>query len=256
MKQLTSDVGSDDLGADVVLEKAGDILVILVPLLEPEVELGSGNRVEASEFQRKVGGDGRRSRQGQEGSEVGSNFEGNPGREGDLRDGRGSNGRRICGSSAKLRGESLGKGDASGIGGVDGDFGSLWNGREGGGTEGGNGQRGHRGSSSGSWLTSGSRREETVGTRAKVWGIGDESGPAGSTLSLPALFSDEAESGDVDVAILIEGHLRKLFGEGYRRGKRFGEGRATQEGLPSSLEENQLVDVGKGSEEEGQTRIG
>jgi len=54
--KLTSDVGGDDLGADIVLEKAGDVLVVLIPLLEPEVELSGGNGAEASEHQWKVGG--------------------------------------------------------------------------------------------------------------------------------------------------------------------------------------------------------
>ena len=60
--ELTCDVGSDDLGTDVVVEKAGDIFIVLVPLLEPEVELCGGNGVEASEFQGKVGGNGGRCR--------------------------------------------------------------------------------------------------------------------------------------------------------------------------------------------------
>jgi len=55
----TSDIGSNDLGADVVLEKADDVLVVLVPLLEPEVELCSGDGVKTSELQGKVGGNGR-----------------------------------------------------------------------------------------------------------------------------------------------------------------------------------------------------
>ena len=57
--KLTSDMGSDDLGADGVFEKAGDVLIVLVPLLEPEVELGGGDGVETSELQGKVGGNGR-----------------------------------------------------------------------------------------------------------------------------------------------------------------------------------------------------
>ena len=54
--ELTGDVGSNDLGADVVLEKADDVLVVLVPLLEPEIELSGGDGVETSELQGKVSG--------------------------------------------------------------------------------------------------------------------------------------------------------------------------------------------------------
>ena len=56
--ELTSDMGSNDLGADVVLEKADDVLVVLVPLLEPEVELCGGDGVETSKLQGKVGRNG------------------------------------------------------------------------------------------------------------------------------------------------------------------------------------------------------
>ena len=62
--QLTSDMGSDCLGAYVVLEKVGDVTVVLVSLLEPEVELGSSSGVKASEHQREVSGNGRGCRQG------------------------------------------------------------------------------------------------------------------------------------------------------------------------------------------------
>lgn len=55
----TSNVKSDNFCTDVVLEKAGNVFVILVPLLEPEVELGGGNGIETSELQGKVGGNGR-----------------------------------------------------------------------------------------------------------------------------------------------------------------------------------------------------
>ena len=60
--ELTRDVGSDDLGTGVVVEKAGDVFVVLVPLLEPEVELCGGNGVETSKFEGKVGGNGGRGR--------------------------------------------------------------------------------------------------------------------------------------------------------------------------------------------------
>jgi len=38
----TSDMGSDHLGTNVVIEKVDDVPVVLVPLLEPEIELGGG----------------------------------------------------------------------------------------------------------------------------------------------------------------------------------------------------------------------
>jgi len=40
--------GADNLGTDVVPEWEGDVLVVLVPLLEPEVESGGDDGVEAS----------------------------------------------------------------------------------------------------------------------------------------------------------------------------------------------------------------
>jgi len=57
--ELTGDMGSNNFCADVVFEKADDVLIVLVPLLEPEVELGSGDGVETSELQGKIGGNGR-----------------------------------------------------------------------------------------------------------------------------------------------------------------------------------------------------
>jgi hypothetical protein len=52
----TGDVEGNDLGANIVLEQASDILVVLIPLLKPKVELGGGNRVETSELQGKIRG--------------------------------------------------------------------------------------------------------------------------------------------------------------------------------------------------------
>ena len=54
--KLTGDVGCNDFSANAVFEKAGDILIVLVPLLEPEVELSGGDGVETSELQGKVSG--------------------------------------------------------------------------------------------------------------------------------------------------------------------------------------------------------
>ena len=169
--KLACDVGSDDLGTDVVVEKAGDVFVVLVPLLEPKVELCGGNGVEASEFQGKVGGDGGRGRQGQEGGDVRSDLEGNLGPEGDLHDGREPEGRRVGGDGGESRGERVRRPGGSGIRGVDGDSGKLENGREGG-VESGDGDGGKGGDSSGSWLRSGRGREETCGTGAELGTIG------------------------------------------------------------------------------------
>ena len=255
MKELTGDMGSDDLGADVVLEKAGDVLVVLVPLLEPKVELGGGNGIETSELQGKVGWDGRRGRQGQEGGDVGSDLERNLGPEGDLHDRRGSDGRRVGGSGGKSRGERLGRLGGSGIWRVDGDSGNLGNGREGG-VEGRDGHGGKGGDSSGSQLTSKRWGEESGGTRAELGTIEDGTAPAGRAPSLPTCFSDGAESGDVNDTILIDGHLCELVREGDHGSERFRERGAGQEDIPSSLEESQLVDLGEAGEEEGQTRTG
>ena len=85
--RITSNVGSDDLGTDIILEKVGDVLAVLIPLLEPEVELGCGNGVETSKLQRKVGGDRRGGREGQEGGDMGSGLEGNLGPEGEMEEG-------------------------------------------------------------------------------------------------------------------------------------------------------------------------
>jgi hypothetical protein len=59
MMKLTSNMGSDDLSANIVLEEASDVFVVLIPLLEPEVKLSSGNGVETSELQGKVSRYGR-----------------------------------------------------------------------------------------------------------------------------------------------------------------------------------------------------
>ena len=82
----TGNMRSDHLGADIVFEKVSDVLAVLVPLLEPEVELGSGDGIEASELQGEVGRYGRGGGQGQESGNVGSNLEGNSRPEGDLHD--------------------------------------------------------------------------------------------------------------------------------------------------------------------------
>lgn len=249
---LTSNVGSDDLGADVILEKAGDVLIVLVPLLEPEVELGGGNRVETSEIQGKVSGDGRGSRQGQESSSVRSDLEGNLGPEGDLHDGGGSDGRRVGGGSTESRGERIDGAGGGRIRRVDGDGRNLWDRREGGGVEGGDGHGGGGGDPSGSWLLSRRWREESGRNRAELCAIKDRATPAGGAPSFPTFFSDGAESRDVDVAILIDGHLGELLSERYHGSKRFRKRGAGQEDLPGSLDEGQLVDLGEAGEEEGQ----
>jgi len=69
-------------------------------------------------------------------------------------------------------------------------------------------------------------------------------------------FSDGAKSNDVNITIPIEGHLRELLGERDRGGKRLGERGTGQEGIPSSLEESQLVDLGEAGEEEGYPGVG
>ena len=252
--ELTGDVGSDDLCANAVVEKVGDVFVVLVPLLEPKVELCGGDGVETSELQGKVGGDRRRGRQGQEGGDVGSNLEGDPGSEGDLHDGRGSDWRRVGWGGGESRGERLGGSGGSGIGRVDGDCGNLGNRTEG--VEGGDGDGGEGGDSSSSWSTSRRWREETGVTRAVVDTIEDGTAPAGRAPSLPVFFSDEAESRDVNVGILVDGHLGELPSERDHGGERFREGGAGQEDLPSSLEESQLIDIGEGGEEESQARTG
>ena len=241
-------MGSDDLCADVVLEKAGDVLVVLVPLLEPKVELGGDNGIETSEFQRKVGWDGRRGRQGQEGGNVGSDLEGN------LHDRRRSDGRRVGRGGGKSGGERLGRLSGSGIRRVDGDGGNLGNGREG--VEGRDGHGGKGGDSSCSQLTSKRWGKESGGTRAELGTIEDGTAPAGRAPSLPTCFSDGAESGDGNVTILTDGHLCELLREGDHGSERFRERGAGQEDIPSSLEESQLVDLGEAGEEEGETRTG
>jgi len=254
--KLTSDMGSDDLGADVILEKTDDVLVVLVPLLEPEVELGGGDRVETSELQGKVGGNGRGGWQGQEGGDVGSNLESNPGPERDLHDRRGPNGRRVGGGGIESRGERLGSRGRGGIRRVDGNGGDLWNRRESGGAESGEGHGRHGGDASGSWLTSRGRREETGGRRTELDVSEDRAAPARRAPGFPTLFSDGAENGDVNVTVLIDGHLRELLGERDHGGKGLGKRGAGQENLPSSFEERQLVDLGETGEEEGQPRAG
>ena len=249
VRKLTGDVGSDDLGTDIVLEKAGDVLAVLIPLLEPEVELGGGNGVETSELQGKVGGNGRGGREGQEGGDVGSDLEGNLGPEGDPHDGRRSDGRRVAGGGGESGGERLEGVGGSGIWRVDGDGGNLGKGREGGGVESGDG--GHGGDPSSRWLMRRRWGEET-----ELCTIEDRAAPAGRAPSLPTFFSDGAEGGNVDVAIFVNGHLGELFGERDCGGQRFREGGAGQEDVPSSLEESQLVDVGESGEEEGQARGG
>jgi hypothetical protein len=254
--KLTGNVVSDDLGADAVLEKAGNVLVVFVPLLEPEVELSGGDGVESSELQGKIGGDGRGSGQGQEGGDVGSDLEGNLGSEGDFHDGGGPGGRRVGGSGAKPGGERVGSVGGSGVRRVDGDGRNLGDGREGRGVEGGDRHGRHRGDASCSWLTGRWWREEAVGGRCELSTIKDRTAPAGRAPGLPTFFSDGAESGDVDITILINGHLQELLGERDHGGKRFGERGAGQEDVPGSLEESQLVNVGEAGEEEGQPRGG
>jgi hypothetical protein len=122
------------------------------------------------------------------------------------------------------------------------------------GVEGGDGHGGKGCDSSGSWLTSREWRKESGGTRTKLGTIEDGTAPAGRAPSLPAFFSDGAENGEVNVTIVIDGHLSELLGEGDHGGERFRERGAGQEGLPGSLEESQLVDLGEASEEEGQAR--
>jgi len=182
---------------------------------------------------------------------VGSDLEGDFGPDGDLHDGGWSDGRRVCGGGTESRGEGLVGAGGSGIGRVDGDGWNLGNRREGGGVEGGDGDGGEGGDSSGSWLTSGWRGEETVGNRAK-----ERTTPAGSASSLPTFFSNGAESRDVDITILVDGHLGKLHSERDHGSERFGEGGAGQEDLPGSLEEIQLIDGRESGEEEGQARGG
>jgi len=153
--ERTNDMRSDHLGAYVVLEKASNVLVVLVPLLEPEVELGSGDGIEASELQGEVGRHGRGGGQGQEGGSVGSNLEGDLGPEGDSHD-RGGLGRRRAGwGGAEPRGERLGGRSGSKIRRVDGDSGNIRNGRESGRAESRGGRRGYGGDTSRSRPTSG-----------------------------------------------------------------------------------------------------
>ena len=78
----------------------------------------------------------------------------------------------------------------------------------------------------------------------------------GRTPGLPTFLSDGAERENVDVVIVVNGHLVELLSEQDHISEGFGEGGAGQEDLPSSLEESQLIDVGKSGEEEGQTRGG
>jgi len=187
---------------------------------------------------------------------VGSNLESNLGPEGDLHDGRGPNGRRVGGGGVESSGERLGSGSGSRVRRVDGDGGNLGNGRESGGSESGDGHGGHGGDASGSGLTSRRWRKETGGSRTELDAAKDRTAPARRAPGLPTFLSDGAESGDVNVAVFIDRHLRELLRERNHGSKRLGERRAGQEGLPSSLEERELVDLGEAGEEKGQPRTG
>lgn len=185
-----------------------------------------------------------------------SNFESDLGPEGDLHDGRGPNGRRVGGGGVESRGERLSSRSWSGVRRVDGNGGNLWNGRESGGAERGDGHGGHGGDASGSGLTSRRWREEAGGSRTELDAAKDRAAPARGAPGLPTFFSDGAESEDVNVTILINRHLRELLSERDHGRERLGERRAGQEGLPSGLEERELVDLGETGEEEGQPRAG
>lgn len=123
------------------------------------------------------------------------------------------------------------------------------------GVEGGHRHWGHGGDASCSRLTSRRGREEV----SRGWELGtfeDGAVLARGAPGLPTLLSDGAESRGVGVAILINGNLRKLLGEGDHGSERFRERWTSQEDVPDSLEESQLVDVGKSGEEECQARGG
>ena len=87
MIKLTGNMRSDDFSANIILEEASDVFLILIPLLEPEVELSGGNGVETGELQGKVSRYGGGGGQRQQGGDVRSDLESNPGPEGDLHDG-------------------------------------------------------------------------------------------------------------------------------------------------------------------------
>jgi len=184
---------------------------------------------------------------------VRSDLESNPGAEGDLHDGGGSDGRRVGGCGTKSRGERLGRTSGSGFRGVDGNSWKLGNGRESGGVEGGEGHRRHGGDASSSRLMSRWWRE-ACGGKGESCAIQDRAGPARRASGLPTFFSDGAKSGDVDVTIVVNGHLCELLSKRDHCGQRFRERGAGQEDLPSSLEESQLINLGETGEEEGQTR--
>ena len=139
---------------------------------------------------------------------MGSDLEGNLGPEGDLHDGGWSDGRRVGGGGTESRGEGLVGASRSGTWRVDGDGWNLGNGREGGGVEGGDGDGEEGGDASGSRLRSGWWGEESGRNRAD-----ERTTPAGSASSLPTLFSDGAESRDLNVTIFINRHLGKLLSE-------------------------------------------
>jgi len=252
----TSDMRGDHLGADVVFEKASDVLAVLVPLLEPEVELGGGYRIKANELQGEVGGYGRGGGQGQESGNVGSNLEGNPGPEGDLHDGGGAGRKRVGWSGAESRRESLDGRNRCVIRRLDGDGGNIRDGGEVGRAESGGRRGGHAGGTSSSGSMSRRWRKETGGSNSELDIVENRAAPAIRASGLPTSFSDGAKSGDINVTILIDGHLRELISERDRCGERLGERRAGQEDLPNNPEERHLVHLGETGEEECQPGAG
>jgi hypothetical protein len=187
---------------------------------------------------------------------VGSDLECDSGPDGNLCDGGWTDWRRVSGCGAEPRRERVDEEAGSGFRRVDGDGGKLRNWRERGGVEGGDGHWGHGGDSSSSWLTGGRGRKEGGWNRAKLCGFKHRTAPAGRTASLPALLSDGAESGDVDITIVINRHLSELLRERNHGSERFRKGGTGEEGISSGLEESQLIDIGKSGEEEGQARGG
>ena len=118
--------------------------------------------------------------------------------------------------------------------------------------ESGDGHGRKRGDSSGSLLRSGRGGEEICGTGAELCTIEGRTDPAGRAPSLPTFLGDGAENGDVNVTILVDGHLSELSSKGDHCGERLWERGAGREDLPGGLEESQLIEVGKTGEEEGQ----
>ena len=187
---------------------------------------------------------------------MGSDLESNLGPEGHFHDGGWLGGRGVGGGGAESGGENLYITSGSGFWRVDGDSGNLGNWRESGGVEGRDRHGGHGGDAGCSWQLGRRWGEEIGESRAELCAIQERAAPAGGAPSLPTFFSGGAESGDVDVTILINGHFGQLFGERDHSGKRFRERGTGQKGVPSSLEESQLVDLGETGEKESQPRAG